>query len=374
MATLCRYTYDALDRFSTRSALAPALASRFYCAGRLTTELQGEQQRTLFQAGGQLLAQLRSDGDIRCAMLTAIDHQDSVRHAAAAGQQTDIAYAPYGHREASLADVLPGFTGAHPEPATGHYLLGNGYRAYNPVLMRFNSPDALSPFGEGGLNAYAYCSGDPVNRIDPTGHAGFFIPGLSLGLLVMSAGAATLIAGAVTQASNPELSGKLLIAGAVLGSSGLALLGGVAATNRIIERKRTFALPSASSIGPGHGPGLSSQGGDNAYLKLTQRIEKLEGKRAAQNSKDLKRLRRLDDRQDTGRYLSGRKLEKLKQRQSAAAAAIEDSSYLPALLPSVDGPPSLKPARPLPTDMTTAEMTAYLEGRLPVRNIREPSV
>jgi hypothetical protein len=37
--------------------------------------------------------------------------------------------------------------------------------------MRFNSPDSLSPFGEGGLNAYAYCIGDPINRRDPTGHA-----------------------------------------------------------------------------------------------------------------------------------------------------------------------------------------------------------
>lgn len=50
------------------------------------------------------------------------------------------------------------------------YLLGNGYRAYNPALMRFNSPDNQSPFGEGGLNAYAYCAGDPVNSVDPSGH------------------------------------------------------------------------------------------------------------------------------------------------------------------------------------------------------------
>ncbi|WP_236468108.1 RHS repeat-associated core domain-containing protein, partial [Pseudomonas syringae] len=44
---------------------------------------------------------------------------------------------------------------------------------YNPVLMRFNSPDSLSPFDEGGLNAYGYCGGDPVGFVDETGHAKF---------------------------------------------------------------------------------------------------------------------------------------------------------------------------------------------------------
>lgn len=63
-----------------------------------------------------------------------------------------------------------GFGGELLEPGTRHYLLGSGYRAYNPQLMRFNSPDDLSPFGRGGLNAYAYCLGDPVNLVDPDGH------------------------------------------------------------------------------------------------------------------------------------------------------------------------------------------------------------
>ncbi|MCO8161638.1 hypothetical protein NJC38_05655 [Pseudomonas sp. 21LCFQ010] len=66
----------------------------------------------------------------------------------------------------------PGFNGELPDPLTGHYLLGHGYRADNPVLMRFNSPDSLSPFAEGGINAYAYCQGDPVNLQDPSGHIG----------------------------------------------------------------------------------------------------------------------------------------------------------------------------------------------------------
>ncbi|GAB7529468.1 hypothetical protein PS3A_18770 [Pseudomonas sp. 3A(2025)] len=68
------------------------------------------------------------------------------------------------------ARTCTGFKGEFHELATGWQLLGNGYRAYNPVLMRFHSPDSLSPFDKGGLNAYMYCGGDPVNQVDPTGH------------------------------------------------------------------------------------------------------------------------------------------------------------------------------------------------------------
>ncbi|WP_276204940.1 RHS repeat-associated core domain-containing protein, partial [Pseudomonas syringae] len=92
----------------------------------------------------------------------------SVLHALDATQGQAFTYSPYGFRPPHLD--LPGFNGEQPDPVTGHYLLGNGYRAFNPVLMRFNSPDNLSPFEDGGLNAYAYCVGDPVNRVDPTGH------------------------------------------------------------------------------------------------------------------------------------------------------------------------------------------------------------
>lgn len=42
---------------------------------------------------------------------------------------------------------------------------------YSPPVCRFNSPDSLSPFGGGGVNAYAYCSGDPVNYVDPSGQS-----------------------------------------------------------------------------------------------------------------------------------------------------------------------------------------------------------
>jgi len=62
-----------------------------------------------------------------------------------------IAYLPYGQRlaESGLLSLL-GFDGERPDPVTGCYLLGNGYRAFNPALMRFNIPDSCSPFGRVG--------------------------------------------------------------------------------------------------------------------------------------------------------------------------------------------------------------------------------
>ncbi|MFJ4258938.1 RHS repeat-associated core domain-containing protein [Pseudomonas monteilii] len=80
-----------------------------------------------------------------------------------------LTYSPYGHRAIDAMAALLGFNGQHPESLTGGYLLGNGHRMYSPILMRFHSADALSPFEEGGINAYAYCSGDPINFIDPSG-------------------------------------------------------------------------------------------------------------------------------------------------------------------------------------------------------------
>lgn len=104
-------------------------------------------------------------------ILLATDQQRSVLNALHGDQPHPIAYTPYGHRPRENGGCnLLGFNGELPDAQTGHYHLGNGYREFNPVLMRFNSTDSWSPFGKGGLNAYAYCGGDPVNRSDPTGH------------------------------------------------------------------------------------------------------------------------------------------------------------------------------------------------------------
>jgi len=168
---LCRYRYDPLDRLVDCAPAAEVDIQRFYCKSRLATEIQGTVQRSVFQHDDQLLAQRRrEDAKVETALL-ATDQQRSVLDVLDANRVHPLAYSPHGHRPAEngLLSLL-GFNGERPDPVTGHYLLGNGYRAFNPVLMRFNSPDSLSPFGKGGLNAYGYSVGDPINWTDPTGH------------------------------------------------------------------------------------------------------------------------------------------------------------------------------------------------------------
>ncbi|WP_225933106.1 RHS repeat-associated core domain-containing protein [Pseudomonas maumuensis] len=96
--------------------------------------------------------------------LAMLDHQRS-----SFGASTYFrAYTPYGAAAMAGGPVL-GFCGQLRERPMGIYQLGSGYRCYSPTALRFLSPDRFSPFGRGGLNAYGYCGGDPVNRSDPGG-------------------------------------------------------------------------------------------------------------------------------------------------------------------------------------------------------------
>jgi RHS repeat-associated protein len=170
---LCRYRYDPLDRLTGHTQSESPELQRFYCKSRLATEIQGAIGHSIVQHDDLLLAQQQRHSGGLDTTLLATDLQRSVLNTLKSDRQPQpIAYSPYGHRpaESGLTSLL-GFNGERPDPVTGHYLLGNGYRAFNPVLMRFNSPDSLSPFGRGGLNSYTYCLGDPINLGDFNGHS-----------------------------------------------------------------------------------------------------------------------------------------------------------------------------------------------------------
>lgn len=126
-------------------------------------------------------------------------------NAFASGQKQTFTYGAFGDTQRSAGVFSPGFNGERRDPLTGTTHLGNGYRAYNPALMRFNAPDSSSPFGAGGINCYAYCEGDPVNNIDPSGHSSQKAAiGISLGIfsivLGIVSGGMALAAGGVFKA------------------------------------------------------------------------------------------------------------------------------------------------------------------------------
>lgn len=141
-----------------------------------------------------------------------------------------VAHTPYGiHSAGGPLATRMGFNGQLREPS-GWYSLGNGHRVYNPVLRRFHSPDRLSPFGKGGLNAYAYCQGDPLNYTDPSGQFIQWLTGNPAHVVGLNAGLFLLnLAALFTAALTPVgvIASVIGMAGAVVGATGSAMqLGG----------------------------------------------------------------------------------------------------------------------------------------------------
>ena len=168
--TLC-YVYDPLDRLVISQREDAGITQMFYCRDRVSTEHRDNVRLQVFEFEEAIVSYQVLQNGTPHTLLIAGDENRSTLNILNNNQRHAVAYTPYGYhlQEADTPQLL-GFNGERFDPFTGYYLLGNGYRAFNPVLMRFNSPDSWSPFGEGGINAYAYCAGDPVNREDPTGH------------------------------------------------------------------------------------------------------------------------------------------------------------------------------------------------------------
>lgn len=162
-----RYQYDALNRLVSQHVSDGDVRELYYRGNTLVNEVlaAGRQETRLIKRGGHCLG-MSQGGELT---LTGTDHNSSLIWSENKNDGATLHnWSPYG--SGNPVDLLPGFNGERCDPVSGSYHLGNGYRAYNPVLMRFNCPDSLSPFGEGGINPYAYCAGDPVNFTDPSGH------------------------------------------------------------------------------------------------------------------------------------------------------------------------------------------------------------
>jgi RHS repeat-associated protein len=273
------YHYDGFDDLVELSQPGKVTAQRYYHAGRVANEVSGENSSSVVRHGGALVGQQQL-GLNAGAQLFGTDQQQSVLATLGKEQLTDCAYSPYGHRPAEGGLFsLAGFNGEQLDPVTGLYLLGNGYRAYSPTLMRFLAPDSMSPFGAGGLNAYSYCLGDPVNRVDPTGHISWqSILGIGLGVLgvvasVLTMGAATPwaaaalglavtsgLAGIVSEVVNELAPGSQ--AGEILGWISFGL--GLASLGAGLAAGAKAAVNAGRKMASAFSKGLSPDGKDTA--------------------------------------------------------------------------------------------------------------
>lgn len=211
---LIDYRYNALDKLLGKDVPGQASSTHFYRDERLTARCEGDEWEAFIQHDEHLLAQACRKGSNIATALIGTDQGRSVLQTLTPEGQESHAYTPYGARTPSAGLMgLLGFNGELPDPVTGCYLLGNGYRAYNPVLMRFYSPDNFSPFGAGGINAYAYCVGDPINLSDPTGH---FSWRAILGIVIAVASIALTV---VTLGTSAPATGPTLVGGLTLSTS-----------------------------------------------------------------------------------------------------------------------------------------------------------
>lgn len=167
---VCEYTYDGHDHLVTSSSAGAAQTLRFYQEHVLTSSLQDGAAIQYLHHQDRPLGQQQAD-DAGRTLLLLTDGNASVIGEAQQQQLRSSVYSAYGEAHALPPMLsLPGFNGEMREAESGWYLLGKGYRAYNPGLMRFHSPDALSPFDAGGINPYSYCLGNPIALRDPTGN------------------------------------------------------------------------------------------------------------------------------------------------------------------------------------------------------------
>lgn len=246
------YQYDAEARqvLASRGSEPPVMLA--YAGDRLETLVEGNKKIRYADGGDEVMAR---SGGVDGPQLHMNDASGSVRGVSAPGQaHVRRHYTPYGDTKIplddgkvrSMADLqLPALNGQRLDAAINLYFLGNGQRVYDPHLMMFLQPDPLSPFDEGGINSYAYCAGNPVNLMDPSGlwpnwlkwaltgvalvlsivTAGFAVPGLVAAAAAFTAVAGTVVASAaaIAVASKAALLGAASL-GVVGGTLGVAAL------------------------------------------------------------------------------------------------------------------------------------------------------
>ncbi|KAJ2898378.1 hypothetical protein MKZ38_003969 [Zalerion maritima] len=244
---VCQYGYDASGKLVCQCVPGMPTTYLYYRSSTLIATTTGDCQVSYASDGSVYWGQTtQQKGKNAQRQLWASDSHQSIvacldaQHSEVIQQQ----YEPYGFRAGDSSSI--GFNGKWCDPVTGWYHLGNGYRVYNPVLRRFHTPDKLSPFGSGEINPYAYCLGDPINRVDPSGLWSIF--GMQLGwrdVAIMGVGF-----------------GVGILVGILTGGAGFAIEAGVAIAAGVASDVTTGIVYDSAS---GKGPSWDHVGSDALY-------------------------------------------------------------------------------------------------------------
>lgn len=241
------YRYDPLGRMGEQETAA-GIARRFYAHNQVVNERTADGALlTLVRSTGAVFAESRLSQSIRTVLLTGTDGQGSVRLENDSETRL-VSYTTHGSDDGSAKSRV-GYAGELRDPATDLYHPGS-YRPYDPVLMLFLAPDSASPLGNGGLNRYAYCGGDPVNRVDPDGHSFWSWFGAILGVVLGAvATIATFgaLAGVVAVAALGAAVAGGTVSGAVITGLAIGATVAIATTAVVVAAVVGLALETVSA-------------------------------------------------------------------------------------------------------------------------------
>ncbi|KAF7912090.1 uncharacterized protein EAF01_001111 [Botrytis porri] len=272
---LCQYYYDSHGRLLTQKVPGKPDYHLHYRGEILVAATSGGANISYVSSGDQHWGQILQESNETSTQLWTSDNHQSVLAWLDTSEPSQIynqVYTPYGFSNAQSAI---GWNGQWRDPVTGWYHLGNGYRVYNPVLMRFHSPDSWSPFTSGDINSYAYCYGDPINRIDPSGHFSIFgiqITWRNLAQAIVGF-ALSVLAGILTDGASVAIEVGVDLAVAVASDVGTGAVYDVAA-GRIPDLQSVGSDVIFGGIGNMVSRGLS-RGANKVFKSVSETLEQL---------------------------------------------------------------------------------------------------